>query len=74
MPLDPVCKSYLNDEDIESSTTFKGKTYYFCCPVCRQEFEQNPKKYTGKNWLSRLLHRLEEANAQEFKGKKPSCH
>jgi len=30
------------------STTYKGKTVYFCSPACKTEFEKNPEKYTGK--------------------------
>jgi YHS domain-containing protein len=26
-------------------TIYKGKTYYFCNPSCKSEFEKNPKKY-----------------------------
>jgi YHS domain-containing protein len=27
------------------STTYKGKTYYFCCTGCRDAFNDNPEKY-----------------------------
>jgi len=27
------------------STTYKGKTYYFCCTGCRDAFTDNPEKY-----------------------------
>ena len=27
------------------STTYKGKTYYFCCTGCRDAFADNPEKY-----------------------------
>ncbi len=30
------------------STTYKGKTVYFCSPACKTEFEKNPEKYIGK--------------------------
>lgn len=30
------------------STTYKGKTVYFCSPACKTEFEKNPEKYTDK--------------------------
>ncbi len=29
------------------STEYKGKTYYFCCPMCKPDFEKNPEKYIG---------------------------
>ncbi len=24
--------------------TYKGKTYYFCCPECKPRFDKNPSK------------------------------
>ncbi len=27
---------------------FEGKTYYFCCPHCVQQFQADPKKYASK--------------------------
>lgn len=26
-------------------STFKGKTYYFCCGMCKPKFDKNPQKY-----------------------------
>jgi YHS domain-containing protein len=26
-------------------STYKGKTYYFCCPSCKPMFDKNPTKY-----------------------------
>jgi len=26
-------------------TTYKGKTYYFCCPECKPKFDKNPQHY-----------------------------
>ncbi|MCA1594802.1 MAG: YHS domain-containing protein [Chloroflexi bacterium] len=26
-------------------TTYKGKTYYFCCPECKPRFDKNPQKF-----------------------------
>ncbi len=34
--------------DKSISTTYKGKTVYFCTPACKTEFEKNPEKYAGK--------------------------
>ncbi len=25
---------------------YNGKTYYLCCPMCKQTFENNPEKYS----------------------------
>jgi YHS domain-containing protein len=30
-------------------SVYKGKTYYFCCPGCKPEFDKNPEKYIGKD-------------------------
>lgn len=27
-----------------SHETYKGKTYYFCCPECKPRFDKNPDK------------------------------
>lgn len=27
-------------------STYKGKTYYFCCPSCKPTFDKNPAKYS----------------------------
>lgn len=26
-------------------STYKGKTYYFCCPSCKPAFDADPEKY-----------------------------
>ena len=26
-------------------STYKGKTYYFCCPMCKPKFDKAPAKY-----------------------------
>jgi len=31
-----------------ASCEYDGKTYYFCADSCREKFEADPKKYTGK--------------------------
>jgi len=28
-------------------STYKGKTYYFCCGMCKPRFEKNPGKYVA---------------------------
>ncbi len=29
-------------------SVYKGKTYYFCCPMCKPMFDKNPEKYLHK--------------------------
>jgi len=36
--------------DVDEATAghkaeYKGKTYYFCAPACKANFEENPEKY-----------------------------
>ena len=32
-------------KDAAGSSTYKGKTYYFCCSGCKPLFDKNPAKY-----------------------------
>ena len=32
-------------KDAVGSSTYKGKTYYFCCSGCKPMFDKNPAKY-----------------------------
>lgn len=32
-------------KDAVGSSTYNGKTYYFCCPACKPMFDKNPAKY-----------------------------
>jgi YHS domain-containing protein len=29
-------------------TEYKGKKVYFCCPGCKEKFEENPEQYIAK--------------------------
>jgi YHS domain-containing protein len=45
---DPVCGM-----DIETAAAgraeFKGQTYYFCGPKCKEKFDLKPEQYLGKS-------------------------
>lgn len=48
-PAKIVAHCAITDETIEDAagaqkTTYNGKTYYFCCAACPQEFAKNPAK------------------------------
>ncbi len=32
-------------KDASGSSTYKGKTYYFCCAGCKPMFDKDPAKY-----------------------------
>ena len=42
--VDVVCKMKVEKSVIDTSV-YNGKTYYFCSPYCKQEFDKNPEKY-----------------------------
>ncbi len=45
MAKDPVCGMEVDEMTAKFKTEYQGKTYYFCAPMCKRRFEQNPKKY-----------------------------
>ena len=49
MAIDPVCKMQVEETRAAATTTYQGKTYYFCAPGCKRAFEKEPEKYVGKS-------------------------
>lgn len=47
MAKDPVCGMEVEEGKICSE--YKDKKYYFCSEACKQKFEQEARKYTGKS-------------------------
>jgi YHS domain-containing protein len=45
MAIDPVCKMKVDEKTAKFRSAYYGKTYYFCVPGCKKEFDKNPKKY-----------------------------
>jgi YHS domain-containing protein len=48
MTKDLVCGMTVN-ENTSLQTTYKGKTYYFCSPLCKTLFERDPEKYLNEH-------------------------
>lgn len=42
--VDVVCKMKV-DKSVVDTSVYKGKTYYFCSPYCKDEFDKNPEKF-----------------------------
>lgn len=42
---DPVCGLLLHPEDVAATTTWRGKTFGFCCELCRSAFIDNPAQF-----------------------------
>ncbi len=45
---DPVCGMTIDAESAAGTSEFQGETYYFCSPVCKENFDANPSKFTEK--------------------------
>lgn len=48
MARDPICGMDVDPATAAGSSTYKGKTYYFCAPGCKKEFDEDPEKYAEK--------------------------
>ena len=45
MVTDPVCKMTIEESKAAGKSEYFGKTYYFCAPGCKAQFDQNPGAY-----------------------------
>lgn len=43
--IDPVCGMEIDEKTAKAKSEYKSKTYYFCGPMCKLEFDENPEKY-----------------------------
>jgi YHS domain-containing protein len=46
---DPVCGEMIKIQDANAMSVYKGIKYYFCCPICKREFDKNPLAYADKD-------------------------
>lgn len=42
---DPLCGRPLTPAATTLKSEYQGKTYYFCCDLCKQLFDHEPQKY-----------------------------
>ena len=42
---DPVCGLLLQPDDVASRVTWQGRTFAFCCEMCKQAFDENPARF-----------------------------
>ena len=45
MELDVVCGMEIDEKTAKWKSEYKGKTHYFCGPMCKLEFDEHPTKY-----------------------------
>ena len=48
---DPVCGMTIEDKDAVGTSEYKGITYYFCSPVCKENFDKDPEVFLGEKVL-----------------------
>jgi Cu+-exporting ATPase len=45
MQKDPVCGMEVEEKQAAATSTYNGKTYYFCAQSCKEKFDKSPEKY-----------------------------
>jgi Cu+-exporting ATPase len=45
MVKDLVCGMEVDEKTEGHKAEYMGKTYYFCCLMCKGRFEEDPRKY-----------------------------
>ena len=45
---DPVCEMSVESEKAAATEAYRGQTYYFCSPGCRNSFKTDPAKFAAK--------------------------
>ncbi len=45
---DVVCGMTIDPATAAGTSEYKGETYYFCARSCKERFDANPERYTGK--------------------------
>ncbi len=53
MAKDPVCGMQVNEAQAAGKSEYQGETYYFCSPGCKQQFDQDPERYTNRGTAQR---------------------
>ena len=46
---DPVCGMEIEAPTAVGRSEYKGQTYYFCGPKCKEKFDLNPEQYLGNS-------------------------
>lgn len=45
---DPICKMTVEVAAARHTSEYGGETYYFCCPACKREFDEEPEKHAAR--------------------------
>lgn len=71
----PVSGETMLKSEAKLSTVYEGRTYYFCCPGCKEKFLKDPKAYIAKQEAAKEVYTCPmHADVQSDKpGKCPKC-
>lgn len=70
----PVSGKQIKKSEAKATLEHEGKTYYFCCEKCKEEFVKNPEKYTQKKAETTIYTCPMHPEVQADKpGKCPKC-
>ncbi|MBI5604373.1 MAG: heavy metal translocating P-type ATPase [Deltaproteobacteria bacterium] len=45
--IDPVCGMSIEEKEAAATTVYGGRTYFFCSPSCRTDFDKDPESFLG---------------------------
>ncbi|HUO84288.1 MAG TPA: YHS domain-containing protein, partial [Thermoanaerobaculia bacterium] len=45
--IDPVCRMRVDPANAPATSEYKGQTFYFCMPGCKNQFDADPEKYAS---------------------------
>lgn len=78
--IDPVCGMEVVPGKTKLVSVYHGRSFWFCAPCCRKDFDENPQKYLDsgsakrKGWFRRYLDRMAKANEKYFGTGGAKCH
>jgi Cu+-exporting ATPase len=45
MTKDPVCGMEVQEREATATAQYRGRSFYFCSPGCKEKFDQDPERY-----------------------------
>jgi len=64
VPIDPVCGMEVSKEEAAATSEYKGRTYYFCNPSCKERFDASPESYVAEECE---VCKIDEGTLEEMK-------
>ncbi len=61
MVKDVVCGMDVDPDSAPAQTEYEGKTYYFCAPGCKNDFEADPAKYLSPDYTPEPMEGMQPA-------------